>query len=142
MPGIYDLHDKAFARVSAFVICKNGEKVATVALKFPADGAGRLYAYVHWRGLEMVRGHAGGYGYDKRSAAVIVATQKIGRFDYAADAQRCDNAAAPAAAMQYRLSEVAKNQMLDRFKAALAGNDGTDWTRCLEIAGFDVLQAC
>ena len=77
MPDIYDQHDAAFARVSAFVICRDGERVATVALKFPADGAGRLHAYVHWLGLPMVRGFAGGYGYDKRSAAVIEATGKI-----------------------------------------------------------------
>ena len=69
MSSIYELHDKAFRHVSAYVILLNGERVATVAIKFPADGAGRLYAYVHWIGTPMVRGFAGGYGYDKRSAA-------------------------------------------------------------------------
>lgn len=56
MTDIYDLHSKAFARVSAYVVLdKSGERVATVAFKFPADGAGRLYAYVHWIGVPMVR---------------------------------------------------------------------------------------
>src|SRR3546814_2190612 len=70
MTAIYDQHDKAFARVSAYVVTKDGAHVANVSIKFPADGAGRLYAYVHWIGLEMVRDHANGYGYDKRTAAV------------------------------------------------------------------------
>lgn len=75
---IYDLHQKAFARVSAYVVtdARTGECVAKIAFKFPADGAGRLYAYVHWLGLPMVRGFAGGYGYDKRSAAVADASDK------------------------------------------------------------------
>lgn len=57
---VYQLHDKAFANVSAYVIAKDGERVATIAFKFPRDGAGRLYVYVHWFGLQMVRGWAGG----------------------------------------------------------------------------------
>ena len=69
MTSIYDLHDKSFPQVSAFAILRDGEPVAKIAFKFPKDGAGRLYAYVHWLGSEMVRGHANGYGYDKRSAA-------------------------------------------------------------------------
>lgn len=68
MPDIYDRHKAAFASVEAFVILHNGERVASIAFKFPRDGAGRLYAYVHRYGLEMVRGFAAGGGYDKRSA--------------------------------------------------------------------------
>ncbi len=120
MPNIYELHDKAFARVSAFVVTRNGEKVATVAIKFPADGAGRLYAYVHWLGLEMVRGHAGGYGYNKRSAAVADAAAKIKGGD-----------------IRGRAEELANN-----FIGALIEDDGRDWTRRLEDAGFTVMQAC
>lgn len=76
MADIYEQHDAAFKRVSAFVIMSAGERVATVAIKFPADGAGRLYAYVHWLGNEMTRGQASGYGYDKRSAAIADAARK------------------------------------------------------------------
>src|SRR3546814_19308140 len=77
MTAIYDQHDKAFARVSAYVVTKDGARVANVSIKFPADGAGRLYAYVHWIGLEMVRDHANGYGYDKRTAAVSGCAARI-----------------------------------------------------------------
>ena len=124
-PAIYDQHDKAFNRVSAFVITKDGERVATVAIKFPADGAGRLYAYVHWLGLAMVRGSANGYGYDKRSAAVADAADKIGAgVDLSSLSQR----------------ETAVDDRL-AFQEALRHSDGTDWTRALEKAGFAVWQA-
>lgn len=133
MTSIYELHDKAFARVSAFVIARNGEKVATVALKFPADGAGRLYAYVHWLGLEMVRGHAGGYGYDKRTAAVLVAGQKIPLGAAFARAQEIG--------LQYAEGRP-WYEFFPAFREALV-DDATseDWTRKLEKAGFTVWQA-
>src|SRR3546814_20152747 len=56
---------------------KDGAHVANVSSKLPADGAGRLYAYVHWIGLERVRDHANGYGYDKRTAAVSGCAARI-----------------------------------------------------------------
>lgn len=74
---IYNLHDKAFLHVSAFVVMSGDNRVATIAFKFPKDGAGRLWVYVHWIGSEMVRGYAGGYGYDKKSAAVENAVAKL-----------------------------------------------------------------
>lgn len=77
MVEIYEQYDKAFQKVGAWAILdRDGEYVAKIAIKFPADGAGRLYAYVHWFGIRMERGYAGGYGYDKRSAAVADATRK------------------------------------------------------------------
>jgi hypothetical protein len=117
MSDIYDLHSKAFARVSAYVVLHNGERVATIAFKFPADGAGRLYAYVHWLGVPMVRGFAGGYGYDKRSAAVADAVRKIP-----------DDIAGKDGARQ-------------AFIEALERDSGSYWDRRLEAAGFTVLQA-
>ena len=125
MTNIYEQHDKAFARVSAFVIAKDGERVATVSIKFPADGAGRLYAYVHWLGLEMVRGSASGYGYDKRSAAVADAAARIG-------------AGVDLSSLSQRVAAV--DDRLD-FQAALRDSDGDNWTRALEKAGFTVWQA-
>ena len=118
MTDIYTQHAAAFARVSAFVILdpRNGERVATVAIKFPADGAGRLYAYVHWLGVEMKRGHANGYGYDKRSAAVANAARKI---EWPID--------------------MGSNS--DAFAAAAMADAGDDWIRAVEKAGFRVLQA-
>lgn len=124
MADIYEMHDKAFAKVSAFVILKGGERVATVAIKFPADGAGRLWAYVHWIGTEMTRGHAGGYGYDKRTAAVSVAARKL---PLTLD---LDNSTARSRRGSY-----------DDFRRAALLDAGDNWTRALEKAGFTVLQA-
>jgi hypothetical protein len=116
MSDIYAQHDAAFASVSAFVILQGGTRVATVAIKYPRDGAGRLYAYVHWLGVAMVRGHANGYGYDKRSAAVANASRKI---EWPIDTGSGSGA----------------------FAAAIAKDGGEDWARAVEKAGFTVLQA-
>ena len=122
MTDIYDLHTKAFARVSAFVTLRDGERVATIAFKFPADGAGRLYAYIHWIGAPMVRGYAGGYGYDKKSAARADAASKI------------DFSSLPARHTDELDQERA-------FRAALERGDGSYWDNKLRDAGFTVLQA-
>lgn len=123
MADIYKQHDSAFASVQAFVILDaSGERVATVALKFPRDGAGRLYAYVHLLGVEMVRAHAGGYGYDKRSAAVAAAIAKIPPTDR-------PDVDGSIARTRHALQSVA------------AEMDAGDWTRVIEKQGFRVLQA-
>jgi hypothetical protein len=132
MSDVYKQHDAAFAAVSAFVILdKSGERVATVALKFPRDGAGRLYAYVHLIGVEMVRAHAGGYGYDKRSAAVAAAIAKLpaGTVREAGPGEVVDS--------------YVKRRQVNRAKmqAAAPVMDSDDWTRALEKQGFRVLQA-
>jgi len=132
MPSIYDLHDKAFARVSAFVIARNGEKVATVALKFPANGAGRLYAYVHWIGVPMVRGFAGGDCYDKRSVAVSEALANL----YASE--RIASMSADTQTAYTAFCDARKGMLA----IALSRFDSRDWTQCLEEAGFTVWQAC
>ena len=113
-------HTKAFANVSAFVIAKNGKRVATIAFKFPRDGAGRLYAYVHWLGCPMVRGHAGGYGYSKTDAAVSVAAKKL-------------SAVMP--------PDIADLQGCTTFQAVLMPDNGYSWEHHLWNAGFDVWQA-
>ena len=120
MSDIYDQHKAAFSQVSAFVIMKNGDKIATVALKFPKDGAGRLTAYVHWLGCEMTRGNASGFGYDKGSAAVADAARKITRSE-----------------QKDGWNEESQNAFID----ACMKDDGWRWCRRLEDAGFDVLQA-
>ncbi|MGV1943564.1 hypothetical protein ACQZ5D_24055 [Agrobacterium sp. 22-211-1] len=128
-PAIYDQFDKAFNRVSAYVILdKSGECVAKVVFKFPVDGAGRLYAYVHWMGIPMVRGHAGGYGYDKRSAAVAGAIAKFKENAVAAEAGSSDELA---------------YQMCENFGfiKALEKDGGEYWDTRLRNAGFTVIQA-
>ena len=114
MADIYEQHAKAFDRVSAFVIVRGDERVATIAIKFPADGAGRLWAYVHWIGLPMARGFAGGYGYDKRSAAIAKAANNMGQY---------------------------QSDSFDKFRAALAADGCSTWDIELQRAGFSVWQA-
>lgn len=120
MPDIYDQHKSAFSNVSAYVIAKDGERVATIAFKFPKDGAGRLYAYVHWLGSSMVRGFARGYGYDKRSAAVASAVGKI--------------------TLEVKPHDEKRDDMF-RFVGALEKDGGEYFYRKLELAGFTVWQA-
>jgi hypothetical protein len=68
--NIYDKHAKAFENVRAAVIVDgNGNRKATVSIKYPKDGAGRLTLFLHIIGTEMVYGTASGYGYDKAGAA-------------------------------------------------------------------------
>jgi hypothetical protein len=118
---IYKQHEAAFRDVSAFVITYAGERVATVAIKYPRDGAGRLYSYVHWLGVPMARGFAGGGGYDKRTAACASAARKLPEhlpegYDAAADAYR-------------------------RFIDVMRADGGLDWAAALTGAGFTVFQA-
>ncbi len=125
MSKIYDLHSAAFAQVSAYIILKDGEKVATVAFKYPKDGAGRLWCYLHVVGLKMVRGYAGGYGYDKTSAA----------FDDAAKAQTKVEKA------EHQREDVYKKLINESEYIYGCLEDSHDWTYCLQNAGYIVIKA-
>jgi hypothetical protein len=114
MVNIYEQHAKAFENVAAYIILWENDVVAKIALKYPKDGVGRLYAYVHWLGVRMERGWASGYGYDKGSAAVGSAVSKMG------DATASDQ---------------------DKFMRLLSKDDGYYWYDRLEHAGFRVIQA-
>ena len=130
MADIYNQHESAFAKVSAFIVMKDGERVATVAIKFPADGAGRLWAYVHWVGIEMVRGYADGFGYDKRTAAVSSAAGKLPP-DLPAEKY---SDGAPHYSDKVRADYAA-------FRATILADTGPDWSDALRSAGFEVWQA-
>ena len=119
MTDIYDQHTAAFKNVSAYVVLKDGKRIATIAFKFPADGAGRLFCYAHIFGLSMVRGSASGCGYDKRSAAVESAIERVEITS--PDETTSGHAAA--------------------LKAGLADGSGWGWQRGFEEAGFTVYQA-
>lgn len=121
---IYDQCDKAFNRVSAHVIVKDGERIATVAFKYPADGAGRLQCFLHVLGLPMVKGTASGYGYDKASAAFANAAEKQAKVKLE-DWQTGDHSAEFAIALA----------MVNGFR------DGYSWLDNLREAGFTVWQA-
>lgn len=120
MTDIYDQHKAAFSSVAAYVVMKDGDRVATVAFKYPRDGAGRLYAYVHLIGLRMVRGFAGGYGYDKHTAAVSNAAHKI---------------------VVEASEAVIVRQHAAAVRDALLPDQGRYWYDNLRLAGFDVWQA-
>lgn len=123
MADIYRQHETAFAQVSAYVVLKDGERVATIAFKFPRDGAGRLYAYVHWLGIEMVRGSASGCGYDKKSAACANAARHLPLDDGTHE------------------MVIAMSKDFANFRSELERDDGYYWDRRLRNAGFEVLQA-
>lgn len=112
MADIYDKHRDTFASVSAYVVLKDGKRVATVAFKFPKSGMS-VISFVHWIGTEMQRGAARGGGYDRQTAAVACAADRIRNFG---------NEGIP-------------------FVAAARKDDGAGWVRSLEDAGFIVLQA-
>ena len=121
MTDIYEQHRAAFSQVSAYVITdSSGERQASIAFKFPKDGAGRLYCYFHLLGTAMVRGHANGYGYDKKSAAVVNALSKLKIAD------GCDPKV-------QKLMFVLQSQ-------GKAMDSGT-WDNVLRNAGYNVLQA-
>lgn len=130
MADTYQQYRAAFSRVCAYIILKAAERVATVAFKYPVDGAGRLYAYCHVIGLPMTRGFAGGCGYDKHGAAVANA--------FAKSAHVSDSDSSPGY-VEYceRQEQTAK---VWRELAAGIGR-GEDWQRVFEKAGFTVFQA-
>lgn len=127
MSDIYRIHEKAFAQTSAYVVLRDNERVATLAFKFPRDGAGRLWVYAHWIGREMVRAYADGYGYDKRSAACNAAARKL----------------ASVKLPEWRKMECPyEKEAFEAFRAALiAGDEGPGFDRALRDAGFTVWQA-
>lgn len=126
--NIYDLHRAAFANVSAYVVQDaRKEVVAKVAFKFPRDGAGRLWCYLHVIGLPMVRGYAGGYGYDKASAAFLDAARK--QYNV-----KLEDWQTPG-------SYTAEFELAKAIQDACAGRDGYDWHRNLKDAGFTVVGA-
>ena len=110
MTNIYEQFDKAFLRVSAYTLLRAGDPIGRVAFKHPADGAGRLWCYLQVWGYPMVRGYAGGYGYDKRSAAFETAARKLTQDD--------------------RVSQ--------NIRDAVAKDFGLSWIRQLEAEGFTV----
>jgi hypothetical protein len=117
---VYAQHKAHTSNIGAFAILDNGEHVANITIRFPKDGASRLYAYAHWIGTEMVRGYANGYGYDKRSAALkSCADTRCKGWDKAgASTSEC------------------------MFWEYLRKAGGQDWADKLREAGFTVISVC
>lgn len=71
MTTVYDKHSKHFAQVSAYVIIDSeGNQKGTMSAKYPKDGMGKLYLYLHLHGSQMVQVSVSGCGFDKLSVAV------------------------------------------------------------------------
>lgn len=125
MPSIYEQHAAAFSHVAAYVVLKNGERVATVAFQVSRSGL-RVTAWVHWLGTRMQKGIAGGGGYDRKSAAAANAAGKITGVMVISQDPRIK-------------AEFTPDQLA--FVMALAKDSGSHWDRELEKAGFTVFQA-
>ena len=120
--SVYEQHDTAFRNVAAFVIAKDGKRVATIAFKF----GGAVTAYVHWLGIEMTKGRAGGGGYDRKTAACAAAIRRI------PIASRSAEDGTP----YDRETKVPR-----AFITALEADRGPSWESALRDAGFDVWGA-
>lgn len=117
MTDIYDQHKAAFASVSAYVVTKGDDLIATVAFKFAKSGT-RTTVYLHIHGAQMVRAYANGGGYDKASAAMFTAIGRVVAED----------------------GDIRTIQRLGAFRDAVTDN-GQHWDNALRHAGFTVLQA-
>lgn len=126
MPSsIYDKHRTAFANVSAFVVMRGADRVATIAFKY----GNAVAVYAHWIGIEMARGTAGGGGYDRASAAASAAVAKM-----PTDLRDTFADGTPHHSEDERTAYRA-------FRAALLADDRFGWDRRLRDAGFTVWQA-
>lgn len=116
MSKVYDNLDKATKHISASVILKDGEVKGRIIVKYPKDGAGRLYVFIHEYGLECLQGMASGYGYDKTGAAISDAYQQWekGNSDIGAELYRA-------------IEPVTYNG---------------EWQNVLRKAGYDVVTIC
>lgn len=71
MTTVYDKQAKHFSKVSAYVIIDNeGNQKGTMQVKYPNDGMGKLFLYLHLYGSTMVQVSVSGCGFDKLSVAV------------------------------------------------------------------------
>ena len=75
MTTVYNKFDKHFTLASAWVIVN--EQVGKMAAKYPKDGMGKLYLYLHLHGSEMVQVSVSGCGFDKLSVAIQKAGEVI-----------------------------------------------------------------
>jgi len=120
MTDIYSKFDKAFSKTSAAVILFDGQMVAKVAHKHGSC----VTAFVHWLGVEMVSGRAGGGGYDRATGACAAAANKLPLGLDAETGKAWDS--------QHKYND---------FRRALVADNGTRWANALENAGFTVLGA-
>lgn len=69
--SVYDQNAKHFALVRAYVIVnEQGEQVGLMNCKYPKDGMGKLYVYLHLFGSTMKVVSVSGCGFDKLGTAL------------------------------------------------------------------------
>lgn len=137
MTKIYDQHVAAFQYVSAYVLMNDGEQIGKIAFKFPKDGAGRLYCYFHLIGSEMTRGYAGGYGYDKKSAAICDAIEKLPAYKHSLNLDNYSEQTKK----YWEEHEKTVNMNIDKIKVMFADIGGTDWADVFRKNNIQVLNA-
>ena len=108
---IYEQFDAATAKISAYAIFKGADYIGRIVVKYPKDGAGRLYVYAQQWGYDMVLGYAGGYGYDKVGAALASA---------------------------YNNAKELRDNLPPMFAALEGVGGGGQWQRNLESCGYIV----
>ena len=80
MTTVNNKFDKHFAQASAWVIVnEQGEQVGKMVAKYPKDGMGKLYVYLHLHGSEMVQVSVSGCGFDKLSVAIQKSGEAYGK---------------------------------------------------------------
>lgn len=117
MTDTYKQHEAAFANLSAFIVTnKKGGTYGNNRLQMPAKRRGKaILLPAHYR-----HSYANGYGYDKRSAAMVDAITKIGK-------------TAP--------SDADAGKTYSAFARVAGKIDARQWDSCIRDAGFNVLQA-
>lgn len=69
--NVYDQNAKHFALVKAYAIVnEQGEQVGLLNCKYPKDGMGKLYVYLHLFGSTMKVVTVSGCGFDKLGTAL------------------------------------------------------------------------
>lgn len=130
---IYAQHKSAFRDVAAYVIMLNYRCVATIAFKYPEDGAGKLYVYVHCIGFEMVRGQAVGYDYDERTERTAAIEDAFKRIKPSVNAFPGE-----------QWAELHAQDMEDQrktFQACMVDIGDKVWSDALMDAGYTVITA-
>ena len=75
MKDVYEKMDQHFGNVSAHAITdKNGDPIGRILFHFSKGGV--VTAYIQEWGFVAITGKAGGYGYDKKGAALYDAIKK------------------------------------------------------------------
>jgi hypothetical protein len=77
MVNVFDKPGPSRTGVDVLLDSETHEYRGRIVTAYPKDGAGNLYVFVQFDGKSNTAS-CGGYGYDKKSAAIETAMQKMG----------------------------------------------------------------